>query len=94
MSQKDFDYYKNLKGKLSDEKRPDILKLGYNMACGIGLLEKKLCLAVRLQPLPGSPDPIEEDLFEKIKTNLEDYLRDNNEDAVIDIRYIGIITAK
>jgi len=69
------------------------MTLGYNMACGIGRLEERLCLAVRLQPLQGSPDPIDKDLFERIKGELETYLKDKNLDVPLDIKYVGRITA-
>lgn len=86
----DLDYYKNLKDKFSEEKRPEITKLGYNMACGLSKLEQKIHIAVRLQPLPGSPDPIDHDLLARIKNEI---LTDNYQGVPLDIQYVGIIRA-
>lgn len=80
--------YKQLKNEFRDEKAPDVNALGYSMACGISLLEGKIHLAVRLQPLPGSPDPIDGDLLARIKTEI---LTDNYKGVPLDIRYVGII---
>ena len=71
-------YYSSIKKKLLEEKRPEILALGYNLACGLGKTDGKISLEAKLQPLPGSPDPINDDVFARIKDDLEKYLRDNN----------------
>ena len=86
----DIDYYKDLKDKFSEE-RPEITQLGYNMACGLSKLEGKIHLAVRLQPLHGSQDPIDEDLLARIKNEI---LTDNYHGVPLDIRYIGTIRAR
>lgn len=51
-------YFSKLKKDFLNEKQPEVEELGYSIACGISLLEGKVHLAVRIQPLPGSPDPI------------------------------------
>ncbi len=45
-------YFSKLKMDFMNEKRPEVEELGYSMACGISLLEGKIHIAVRLQPLP------------------------------------------
>ena len=89
----DSGYYSNLKEKLLQEKRADVAALGYNLACGLGKIDGKFSLEARLQPLPGSPDPISDEVFGRIKSDLEKYLRDNNEDVPLNIIY-GKITAR
>ncbi len=77
-----------------DKKGPEVEAVGYRVACGIGLaegLEHKVCLAVRLQPLLGSPDPIEDDLLAKIKTEI---LTDNYRGVPLDIQYLGMIRTR
>ncbi len=74
-----------------NEKGPEVEAVGYHVACGIGLaegLEQKVCLAVRLSPLLGSPDPIEDDLLARIKTEI---LTDNYKGVPLDIKYLGMI---
>ena len=98
MSGIDWNYYGSLKDKFAKEYCPKIEALGYNMAHGFGLnhsedplLEHRVLIAVRLQPLPGSSDPIDENLLKRIK---EEILGDNYEGVKLDIRYIGRITAR
>lgn len=87
---RDFDYCKDLSKKLAEEKRPEIIKLGYNIAYGVSVHEGELALAVRLSPLPGSPDPIDDDLLARIK---QEILTDKYQGVPLDIQYIGIIVA-
>ncbi len=94
MSKIDWSYYTELKREFMDEKGPEVEAVGYHVACGLGFaegLEQKICLAVRLQPLPGSPDPIEDDLLVRIKTEI---LTDNYKGVPLDIRYTGVIRAR
>ena len=86
--------YNSIKKKLLEEKRADVAALGYNLACGLGKVEEKFSLEARLQPLDGSPDPISEDVFARIKSDLEKYLRDNNESVPLNIVYLGSIRAR
>jgi len=44
--------------------------------------------------LPGSPDPINEDLFTRIKIYLEIYLKDIDENISLNLQYTGNITAQ
>ena len=81
-------YFSKLKKDFMNEKQPEVEDLGYSMACGISLLEGKIHIAVRLQPLPGSPDPIEKDLLAKIKNEV---LKDNYKGTPLDIQYIGMV---
>ena len=90
----DSDYYGSVKKRLLLEKSPEIKALGYNLSCGLGMKEGKYSLEARLQPLFGSPDPISDDLFAKIRDDLEKYLQDNNENIVLNIVYAGLITAR
>lgn len=83
--------YNILKRDFIKEKQPDLEALGYHMACGISLLEGKVHLAVRLQPLPGSPDPIDDSLLERIKKKV---LKDNYKGTPLDIQYVGMIHAR
>ena len=87
-------YYNSVKKRLLLEEGPEVKALGYNLACGIGKKGEKISLEARLQPLPGSPDPISEDLFARIKSDLEKYLLNNGEDVPLNIKYTGVITAR
>lgn len=87
----DINYYSAVKKKLLKEKGPEIKALGYNLSCGLGKQGEHFSLEARLQPLPGSPDPIEDNLFTRIKGDLEKYLRDNNGAVLLNIKYLGII---
>lgn len=87
-------YYIYIKKKLLREKGLDVEALGYNLSCGLGQKEGKISLEARLQPLPGSPDPISDDLFARIKKDLEKYLQDNNENVPLNIIYLGSIIAR
>ena len=90
----DWSYYRELKKEFIDEKVPAVEAVGYHVACGFGFaegLEQKICLAVRLQPLLGSPDPIEDDLLARIKTEI---LTDNYKGVPLDIKYTGMIRAR
>mgnify|MGYP001578047362 CR=1 FL=1 len=90
----DMKYYNGVKRRLLREKGPEVEALGYNLACGIGMKEEKISLEARLQPLPGSQDPISEDLFARIKSDLEKYLLNNGDDVPLNIRYTGVITPR
>ncbi|MDO8510569.1 MAG: hypothetical protein Q7S55_00225 [Nanoarchaeota archaeon] len=90
----DTKYYNYIKKKLLREKGPDVKALGYNLSCGFGKQEGTFSLEARLQPLPGSPDPISDDIFARIKNDLEKYLQDHNENVPLNIIYIGLITAR
>ncbi len=81
-------YFGKLKQDFMDKKQPDLQDLGYSMVCGISLLEGKVHLAVRLQPLSGSPDPIEDDLLARIKNEI---LGENYQGFPLDIQYVGMI---
>lgn len=91
MSNVDNKYYRQLKKEFMREKQVDLENVGYSMACGLSSLEGKIAIAVRIQPLPGSPDPIEDGLLAKIKN---DILGDNYKGVLLDIQYIGMIYAK
>ncbi len=84
-------YYSKLKKEFMREKGLDLEELGYSMACGLNRLEGKVTIEVRIQPLPGSPDPIDDGLLEKIKNEV---LRDNYKGVSLDIHYIGMISAR
>jgi len=84
---KDYNSIVYVKKKLLLEKGSDVKTLGYNLACWLGTKEGEYSLEARLQPLPGSPDPISDDLFARIKEDLEKYLRDNNENVPLNIVY-------
>ena len=43
---------------------------GYSMALGFGLKDDNHTLEVQLQPLEGSPDPINDDLLDLIKNEI------------------------
>lgn len=90
----DIKYYSSVKKRLLREKGPDVEDLGYNLACGLGKVGEKISLEARLQPLPGSPNPIDDDLFARIKTDLEKYLKDNGDDIPLNIKYTGAIIAR
>jgi len=90
----DGDYYSSIKKRLLREKGLDIEDLGYNLSCGLGKKDGKISLEARLQPLPGSPDPINEDLFTRIKIYLEIYLKDIDENISLNLQYTGNITAQ
>lgn len=94
MNDKDRTYYNIVQKKLLREKGPEIKALGYNLACGLGMKEEKMSLEARLQPLPGSLDPISDDLFQKIKVDLGEYLQNRGYDVALNIRYTGIITPR
>lgn len=88
----DISYYHSVKKKILQEKRADVEALGYNLACGLGRNEKgAYTLEARLQPLPGSPDPISDDVFARIKNDLEQYLLDNQENVPLNIMYSGVL---
>ena len=84
-------YFSKLKKDFLNEKQPEIEELGYSIACGISLLEGKVHLAVRIQPLPGSPDPIEEGLLAKLKNEV---LGEKYKGTPLDIQYLGTIYAQ
>ncbi len=86
-------YYIFIKKRLLREKGLEVEALGYNLSCRLGKKEGKFSLEARLSPLSGSPDPISDDLFARIKNDLEKYLQDNNENVPLNIVYIGSITA-
>lgn len=103
MSSIDLRYYSKLKKEFMNEKGPEVEAVGYHMACGLSFVEKKdspnvschqeglerkVCFGVRLSPLPGSPDPIEDNLLAKIKNEI---LTDNYKEVPLDIKYVGII---
>ena len=94
MSDRGSNYYSSIKKRLLQEKGPDVKALGYNLSCGLGRQEGKFSLEARLQPLPGSPDPISDDVFARIKNDLEKYLQDNGDDTPLNIIYTGPITAR
>lgn len=53
------------------EYEPKVKAEGYSMNLGIGRGSKgDYSLEVRLQPLEGSPDPIADDLFDRIKNEI------------------------
>ena len=81
-------YFSKLKNDFMNEKQPELEELGYSMACGLGQLEGKIAIAVRIQPLPGSSDPIEDGLLAKIKNEV---LGDNYKGTPLDIQYVGMI---
>ena len=85
----DLSYYHKLKKEFLRERQVDLENIGYSMACGIGQLEGKIALAIRIQPLPGSPDPIQDDLLAKIKNEI---LTDNYQGVPLEIQYVGIIS--
>mgnify|MGYP001577207829 CR=1 FL=1 len=89
----DNSYYSSVKKKLLQEKGPEVKALGYNLSCGLGVVKERISLEARLQPLYGSPDPISDDLFARIKSDLEKYLQDNGDDIPLNIIYTGTITA-
>ncbi|MDP3698802.1 MAG: hypothetical protein Q8R47_04390 [Nanoarchaeota archaeon] len=84
-------YYSKLKKEFMREKGLDLEDLGYSMACGLSRLEGKITIAVRIQPLLESPDPIDEGLLAKIKNEV---LGDNYKGVSLDIQYVGIISAR
>ena len=84
-------YFSKLKKDFLNEKQPEVEDLGYSIACGISLLEGKVHLAIRIQPLPENPDPIDEGLLAKIK---DEVLGDNYRGTPLDIKYIGMIYAQ
>lgn len=78
-------YYSMLKRDFEEEKGPEINKVGYTMDVSIGLLERKVGFTATIQPQPGSPDPIEDDLLVKIK----EILNDNYKGFPVKVRYVG-----
>lgn len=90
----DGNYYSSIKKRLLREKSLDVETLGYNLSCGLGKKDGKFSLEARLQPLPGSPDPISEDIFAKIKTDLEAYLKEIDENIPLNLQYTGNISAR
>ncbi len=80
----DDDELRALKKEIFDNCHSDIRDLGYNLMGGIG----KDSLEMRLQPLPGSPDPIQDDVWNKIK---QEILGENYKGAKVNLRYVGAV---
>lgn len=80
-------YFSKLKKDFDEEKAPQVEELGYNLVSSIGLLERKIVgITATIQPLPGSPDPIEEDLLTRIKNEI---ITDKYKGVPVKVRYVG-----
>ncbi|GEM_PF-4902263 len=90
MAEINLEHYHAVKKKLLREKGLDIEDLGYNLTCCVARAEGKISLEARLEPFPGSPNPIDQQLFVRIKNDLEQYLQEINEDISINVEYSGI----
>ena len=88
MTNKDRDYFQQVKERVKQEDSPEIRKLGYHVSPGIGLLEDKLAIIVNLSPLEKSSHPLGADLMEKIKQDLTDKYQ-----VSFDVRYVPDIRA-
>lgn len=82
-----------------EDYRGKVRALGYSLACGVSLVHladpaappselDKLCLSAILQPLPGSPHPIDGALLAKIR---DEVLPRSYQDVPVYVRYMDVL---
>ena len=91
MDSQDRNKLKGLKAKFLGEFKPALETLGYNMALGISAELNQPVLEVRLQALPGSPDPIENNLLAQIKNGI---LPTEYHNLKVNVSYVGYATRR
>jgi len=87
MAEINLEHYHSVKKRLLREKGIDIEDLGYDLSCCLGRVKGKVSLEARLEPFPGSPDPISDEVFSRIKNELEQYLKEINENIPLNLEY-------
>lgn len=83
----DINKIRELSYKLIEDFAPEVADLGYELSRGMSLSS----LEPRLKPLEGSPDPIPDDLLEKIRNEI---VPKNYNGLPVNVQYFGKVSAR